>query len=85
MVTETISIKCTEHSYQHSASDLALMLIYVCNQGGSTARSYCGATCNTSLCVMTKGGGASYYAIIIFLNICLNQIDTPPAAFFAEF
>ena len=28
-------------------------------------------------------GGASYYAII-FLNVCLNQIDTPPAAFFAE-
>ena len=26
MVAETISVKCTEHSYQHSASDLALIL-----------------------------------------------------------
>ena len=26
MVAETISVKCTEHSYQHSASNLALML-----------------------------------------------------------
>ena len=26
MVAETISVKCTEHSYQHSAADLALIL-----------------------------------------------------------
>ena len=26
MVAEPISVKCTEHSYQHSAPDLALML-----------------------------------------------------------
>ena len=26
MVAETVSVKCTEHSYQHSASDLALIL-----------------------------------------------------------
>ena len=26
MVAETISVKCAEHSYQHSASDLALIL-----------------------------------------------------------
>ena len=52
---------------------------------------------NHSLCVVTKAvfniliffseplvDSASCYAII-FLNDCLNQIDTPPAAFFAEF
>ena len=52
---------------------------------------------NNSLCAVTKAvfnififslkplvDGASYYAII-FLNVCLNQIDTPPAVFFAEF
>ena len=74
MLAETVSVKCLEHSYQHSAPDLALMYVHVYNLGGSSARSYCGATYNTSLCAMTKGvfniliffsepsvGGASYY------------------------
>ena len=63
MVAETVSVKCTEHSYQHSASDLALIL-YVCNLGGSSARSYCGATYNTSPCAMTK----AVFSILIFFS-----------------
>ena len=56
MVAETISVKCTEHSYQHSAPDLTLMLcLHICNLDMSSSRSYCGATCNTSLCAMKKG------------------------------
>ena len=65
MVAETISVKCTEHSYQHSASDLALILyVHVCNLGGSSVRSYCGATYNTSPYAMTN----RVYNILIFFR-----------------
>ena len=55
MVAETISVKYTEHSNQHSTSGLALLLLQFCILGGSSARNYCDATYNTSPCEMTKG------------------------------
>ena len=54
MVVETISVICLHHSYQHNAPDLTLIYVNICNISGSPARSYCGATYNTSLCVVTK-------------------------------
>ena len=65
MVAETISVICSEHSYQHSAPDLALMLCTCfCNISGSSARSYCGTTYNTSLCVVTE----VFFNILIFFS-----------------
>ena len=59
MVAETISVISSDHSYQHNASDLNVMYMFVIKVGQPQEF---GATYNISLCVVT----IAVFNILIF-------------------
>ena len=67
MVAETVCVMFSEHTcrLQHDAPDSALICyVHVCNISKSCAKSYCGATYNTSLYTEKK----AVFNILIFLS-----------------
>ena len=51
---ETNSVTCLLHRYRMMHQILLKYIVHVCNISGLCTKTYCGATCNTSICVATK-------------------------------